>query len=95
MNKNTKLLIGVVMSLLLTTVVLIFLRTISSSDLFHNDVEALSKCEIVTKDGKSIVFECIGESGECTASRFGYILTCSGGKDLKGNESLESGDILP
>jgi hypothetical protein len=82
MNTKTNLFFGVAMSLLLTAVVLIFSRTVNSSDLFHNDVEALSKCELATKDG-TIVFECTGEKGECTISRFGYTLSCSGGKDVK------------
>lgn len=65
---------------------LIISHSITSFELFHNDVEALSKCEITKNDGQIVIFECVGEDGECTLSRWGFTLTCSGGTDVKEKE---------
>lgn len=43
-----------------------------------DNVEAISACEITRKD--KTIFECIGEEGTCSETKFGYTLTCSGKK---------------
>jgi hypothetical protein len=40
------------------------------------NVEALSSCEITR--GNNTVFSCIGDTGTCSDSSWGYTLTCSG-----------------
>lgn len=42
---------------------------------FCKDVKA--SCEIVNKKG-DVIFECVGEEGKCSTTKFGYTLECSG-----------------
>jgi hypothetical protein len=48
----------------------------SISGVALGNVEAVASCEI--SRGNNTVFECRGEDGLCTDTRFGYTLTCSG-----------------
>lgn len=59
-----------------------FMSNSSRDAVLMSEVEALSSCEI-TRGNKVIKFACSGNTGTCTASAYGYTLTCNGTKVKK------------